>query len=160
MNLPAEGSYREKLCRDLEYGRDCTIVIGRLRPTATVCERSVTRSPYHEKLPGIIDQSDSLIHDFVPLRCMGKKIKVAERYHQCYWRLLYAITPFQESDHVKSIFSYLTGKQISKACHTAQEHGDYRLSLLLSQVTGNSVTRNLVYKQLADWQELKVRLAL
>ena len=60
---------------------------------------------------------------------------------------------------MKSIFSYLTGKQISKACHAAQQHGDYRLSLLLSQVIGNSVTRNLVYKQLADWQELKVRLA-
>lgn len=65
--------------------------------------------------------------------------------------------PCQESDHVKSIFSFLTGKQISKACHVAQQHGDYRLSLLLSQVTGNSVTRNLLYKQLADWQELKVR---
>ena len=62
----------------------------------------------------------------------------------------------QESDHLKSIFSSLTGKQISKACHVAQQHGDYRLSLLLSQVTGNSVTRNLIYKQLSDWQEMKV----
>ncbi|XP_078371007.1 nuclear pore complex protein Nup98-Nup96-like isoform X3 [Oculina patagonica] len=62
---------------------------------------------------------------------------------------------FQESDHLKCIFSYLTGRQISKACQVAQQHGDYRLSLLLSQVTGNAVTRNLLYKQLADWQELK-----
>lgn len=54
------------------------------------------------------------------------------------------------------MFSYLTGKQISKACHEAQQHGDYRLSLLLSQVTGNTFTRNLLYKQLADWQEMKV----
>ena len=59
---------------------------------------------------------------------------------------------------MKSIFSYLTGKQISKACQVAQQHGDYRLSLLLSQVTGNAVTRNLLYKQLADWQELKVSI--
>ncbi|XP_027054850.1 nuclear pore complex protein Nup98-Nup96-like isoform X1 [Pocillopora damicornis] len=62
---------------------------------------------------------------------------------------------FQESDHLKSIFSYLTGKQISRACREAQLHGDYRLSLLLSQVTGNTFTRNLLYKQLADWQEMK-----
>lgn len=66
----------------------------------------------------------------------------------------------QESDHLKSIFSYLTGKQISKACHVAQQHGDYRLSLLLSQVTGNSVTRNLIYKQLSEWQEMKVQFVL
>ena len=69
----------------------------------------------------------------------------------------YRLYPFQESDHLKSIFSYLTGKQISRACREAQLHGDYRLSLLLSQVTGNTFTRNLLYKQLADWQEMKVR---
>ncbi|XP_022797911.1 nuclear pore complex protein Nup98-Nup96-like [Stylophora pistillata] len=64
-------------------------------------------------------------------------------------------TSFQESDHLKSIFSCLTGKQISRACHVAQQHRDYRLSLLLSQVTGNTLTRNLLYKQLADWQEMR-----
>ena len=125
-----------------------------LRPVSRGCKRPLTRGSHHATLPGVIGQSNSLIRDSVPLRYLRKK-----RYRQCYW-LLYAVFPFQESDHVKAIFSYLTGKQISKACHTAHEHGDYRLSLLLSQVTGNSVTRNLVYKQLADWQELKVRLAL
>lgn len=68
------------------------------------------------------------------------------------------VAMLQESDHLKSIFSYLTGKQISKACHVAHQHGDYRLSLLLSQVTGNSVTRNLIYKQISEWQEMKVGL--
>lgn len=62
---------------------------------------------------------------------------------------------FQESDHLKSIFSYLTGRQISKACHVAQHHNEYRLSLLLSQATGNSLPRNLSYQQLAEWQDFK-----
>ncbi|XP_015778613.1 PREDICTED: nuclear pore complex protein Nup98-Nup96-like, partial [Acropora digitifera] len=62
---------------------------------------------------------------------------------------------FQESDHLKAIFSYLTGKQIRKACQVAQQHNDFRLSLLLSQATGNSLPRNLCYKQLDEWQKLK-----
>ncbi|XP_067040500.1 nuclear pore complex protein Nup98-Nup96-like isoform X1 [Acropora muricata] len=62
---------------------------------------------------------------------------------------------FQESDYLKAIFSYLTGKQIRKACQVAQQHNDFRLSLLLSQATGNSLPRNLCYKQLDEWQKLK-----
>ncbi|KAK2556110.1 Nuclear pore complex protein Nup98-Nup96 [Acropora cervicornis] len=62
---------------------------------------------------------------------------------------------YDESDHLKAIFSYLTGKQIRKACQVAQQHNDFRLSLLLSQATGNSLPRNLCYKQLDEWQKLK-----
>ena len=42
----------------------------------------------------------------------------------------------------------------------AQHHNEYRLSLLLSQATGNSLPRNLSYQQLAEWQDLKVQCGL
>ena len=81
MNLPAEGSYREKLCRCLEYGRDCTIAIDRLKANGnglwTVCNSgSVSWKTSWHNWP--IRFSDSLIHDFVPLRCLRKKIKLLQ----------------------------------------------------------------------------------
>jgi hypothetical protein len=50
----------------------------------------------------------------------------------------------------------VTGRQISQACHVAQQHRDHRLALLLSQATGNSSVRYLLQKQLSDWEQIKV----
>ena len=54
------------------------------------------------------------------------------------------------------ILSYLSGRQVSAACHAAQQKGDYRLALLLSQVAGSSEFRHMVQRQLGDWEQTKV----
>ncbi|XP_048584697.1 nuclear pore complex protein Nup98-Nup96 isoform X1 [Nematostella vectensis] len=62
---------------------------------------------------------------------------------------------FEDGDYLNAIFSHLTGQQISKASRLAQRHGDYRLSLLLSQATSSSAIRYLLQKQLSDWEQVK-----
>ena len=39
----------------------------------------------------------------------------------------------------------------------AQESGDHRLALLLAQAAGSHIPRQMIQKQLANWEELKVR---
>ncbi|XP_053703664.1 nuclear pore complex protein Nup98-Nup96 isoform X4 [Synchiropus splendidus] len=57
--------------------------------------------------------------------------------------------------HTDGVFSYLTGNRISEACRLAQQEGDHRLSLLLSQVMGSQYCRDLLALQLADWNRLQ-----
>nr|XP_020488921.1 nuclear pore complex protein Nup98-Nup96 isoform X2 [Labrus bergylta] len=57
--------------------------------------------------------------------------------------------------HTDAIFSYLTGNRISEACRLAQEKGDHRLSLLLSQAVGSQYCRELLALQLADWNRMQ-----
>lgn len=40
---------------------------------ASGCKRPLTRGSYHETLPGVIGQSNSLIRDSVPLRYLREK---------------------------------------------------------------------------------------
>ncbi len=62
----------------------------------------------------------------------------------------------QDNDHLRIIFSLLTGKQTNAACQVAQSSGDSRLSLLLAQSSGNMIVRQWLLKQLDDWLEHKV----
>ncbi|XP_024907344.1 nuclear pore complex protein Nup98-Nup96 isoform X4 [Pteropus alecto] len=56
---------------------------------------------------------------------------------------------------VGAVFSYLTGKRISEACSLAQQSGDHRLALLLSQLVGSQSVRELLTMQLVDWHQLQ-----
>ncbi|KAM9220481.1 nuclear pore complex protein Nup98-Nup96 isoform 1-T1 [Dugong dugon] len=56
---------------------------------------------------------------------------------------------------VEAVFSFLTGKRISEACCLAQQSGDHRLALLLSQLVGSQSVRELLTMQLADWHQLQ-----
>ncbi|XP_067113030.1 nuclear pore complex protein Nup98-Nup96 isoform X1 [Osmerus mordax] len=61
----------------------------------------------------------------------------------------------QKGGHVEAIFSYLTGKRVSEACRLAQESGDHRLALLLSQAVGSQGCRELLALQLTDWNRMQ-----
>lgn len=56
---------------------------------------------------------------------------------------------------IEAVFSYLTGSRISEACCLAQQSGDHRLALLLSQLVGSQSVRELLTMQLADWHQLQ-----
>ncbi|XP_051005035.1 nuclear pore complex protein Nup98-Nup96 isoform X2 [Acomys russatus] len=56
---------------------------------------------------------------------------------------------------IEAVFSYLTGSRISEACSLAQQSGDHRLALLLSQLVGSQSVRELLTMQLADWHQLQ-----
>uniref|UniRef100_A0A674INM7 Nuclear pore complex protein Nup98-Nup96 n=1 Tax=Terrapene triunguis TaxID=2587831 RepID=A0A674INM7_9SAUR len=61
----------------------------------------------------------------------------------------------QHENHIEAVFSYLTGKRISEACRVAQQSGDHRLALLLSQLVGSQQVRELLTMQLVDWHGLQ-----
>ncbi|XP_067943917.1 nuclear pore complex protein Nup98-Nup96-like isoform X3 [Watersipora subatra] len=50
-----------------------------------------------------------------------------------------------------AIFSHLTARQIPSAARLAVESKDLRLALLLSQASTSQMVKNLVHKQLSDW---------
>ncbi|XP_062384841.1 nuclear pore complex protein Nup98-Nup96 isoform X2 [Sardina pilchardus] len=56
----------------------------------------------------------------------------------------------------EAIFSYLTGHKISEACKLAQQSGDHRLSLLLSQAAGLPYSQELLALQLGDWNRMQI----
>ncbi|XP_066286606.1 nuclear pore complex protein Nup98-Nup96-like isoform X2 [Branchiostoma lanceolatum] len=62
---------------------------------------------------------------------------------------------FKEGGHTDAIFSLLSGRQISQACSLAQQSGDHRLALILAQAGGSHFPREVLGKQLSDWEELK-----
>ncbi|NWI19266.1 NUP98 protein, partial [Crypturellus soui] len=57
--------------------------------------------------------------------------------------------------HVDAVFSCLTGRRIGEACKLAQQAGDHRLALLLSQLAGSQPLRDLLTMQLVDWHRLQ-----
>ncbi|NWS76773.1 NUP98 protein, partial [Crotophaga sulcirostris] len=61
----------------------------------------------------------------------------------------------RHSNHVEAVFSCLTGKRIGEACRLAQQSGDHRLALLLSQLAGSQPVRDLLAMQLVDWHRLQ-----
>ncbi|XP_020024737.1 nuclear pore complex protein Nup98-Nup96 isoform X3 [Castor canadensis] len=61
----------------------------------------------------------------------------------------------RKDNPVEAVFSYLTGSRISEACSLAQQSGDHRLALLLSQLVGSQPVRELLTMQLADWHQLQ-----
>ncbi|KAM6157513.1 nuclear pore complex protein Nup98-Nup96 isoform 4-T4 [Rhynchocyon petersi] len=61
----------------------------------------------------------------------------------------------RKDNPIEAVFSYLTGKRISEACCLAQQSGDHRLALLLSQLVGSQSCRELLTMQLADWHQLQ-----
>ncbi|GFR91115.1 nuclear pore complex protein Nup98-Nup96-like [Elysia marginata] len=54
---------------------------------------------------------------------------------------------------LRAVFSKLTVRQVSSACRLAQRAGDFRLALLLAQIMGGPVTRQMLAMQLANWAE-------
>ncbi|OXB53345.1 hypothetical protein ASZ78_016642, partial [Callipepla squamata] len=61
----------------------------------------------------------------------------------------------QHHSHVEAVFSCLTGRRIGEACRLAQQAGNHRLALLLSQLSGSQPTRDLLTMQLVDWHRLQ-----
>ncbi|KAF5929424.1 hypothetical protein HPG69_017850 [Diceros bicornis minor] len=61
----------------------------------------------------------------------------------------------RKDNPVEAVFSCLTGKRISEACSLAQQSGDHRLALLLSQLVGSQSIRELLTMQLVDWHQLQ-----
>uniref|UniRef100_A0A8D1JMF0 Nuclear pore complex protein Nup98-Nup96 n=1 Tax=Sus scrofa TaxID=9823 RepID=A0A8D1JMF0_PIG len=61
----------------------------------------------------------------------------------------------RKDNPVEAVFSFLTGKRISEACSLAQQSGDHRLALLLSQLVGSQSVRELLTMQLVDWHQLQ-----
>ncbi|XP_048644115.1 nuclear pore complex protein Nup98-Nup96 isoform X6 [Marmota marmota marmota] len=61
----------------------------------------------------------------------------------------------RKDNPVEAVFSYLTGSRISEACSLAQQSGDHRLALLLSQLVGSQSVRELLTMQLVDWHQLQ-----
>ncbi|GIY84618.1 hypothetical protein CDAR_169222 [Caerostris darwini] len=59
----------------------------------------------------------------------------------------------QRDDYLTKIFLYMNGRRIADAVKLAQNHNDFRLSLLLSQVEGNVLVRKLLTKQLDNWRQ-------
>uniref|UniRef100_A0A4X1V4R2 Nuclear pore complex protein Nup98-Nup96 n=1 Tax=Sus scrofa TaxID=9823 RepID=A0A4X1V4R2_PIG len=60
----------------------------------------------------------------------------------------------RKDNPVEAVFSFLTGKRISE-CSLAQQSGDHRLALLLSQLVGSQSVRELLTMQLVDWHQLQ-----
>ncbi|XP_042901697.1 nuclear pore complex protein Nup98-Nup96 isoform X1 [Parasteatoda tepidariorum] len=63
------------------------------------------------------------------------------------------ISNVSKDGYLKKIFLSLIGRQTKEAIQFAQEHRDFRLSLLLAQSEGTSIVRNLISKQLFNWEE-------
>ncbi|XP_052555225.1 nuclear pore complex protein Nup98-Nup96 isoform X2 [Tympanuchus pallidicinctus] len=61
----------------------------------------------------------------------------------------------QHHNRVEAVFSCLTGRRIGEACRLAQQAGNHRLALLLSQLVGSQPTRDLLTMQLVDWHRLQ-----
>ncbi|NXX97999.1 NUP98 protein, partial [Centropus bengalensis] len=61
----------------------------------------------------------------------------------------------RHGNHIEAVFSCLTGKRIGEACRLAQQSGDHRLALLLSQLAGSQPVRDLLTMQLVDWHRLQ-----
>ncbi|XP_074651968.1 nuclear pore complex protein Nup98-Nup96-like [Tubulanus polymorphus] len=62
---------------------------------------------------------------------------------------------FKGESHISAVLSHLSGRQIPEACRLAQSSGDHRLALLISQTLSSPVFRQLVRKQLANWNEVE-----
>ena len=54
------------------------------------------------------------------------------------------------------MLSYLTGRQITKACARAQSCNEHRLALLMSQAVSSHHTRIMLTEQLQAWARYKV----
>ncbi|KAM9388581.1 nuclear pore complex protein Nup98-Nup96 [Phaethornis superciliosus] len=65
------------------------------------------------------------------------------------------VTLSHHSNPIEAVFSCLTGKRIGEACRLAQQAGDHRLALLLSQLGGSQPLRDLLTMQLVDWHRLQ-----
>ncbi|XP_075738366.1 nuclear pore complex protein Nup98-96 isoform X2 [Rhipicephalus microplus] len=61
----------------------------------------------------------------------------------------------KEDSELLVMLSYLSGRDMSKACAVAQRSRDYRLCLLLAQNGSNPVSRHMLQKQLDHWKKFK-----
>ncbi|KAL1917286.1 uncharacterized protein VTP21DRAFT_4942 [Calcarisporiella thermophila] len=64
-------------------------------------------------------------------------------------------TSVSQRDGASAIFTYLTGKQIAKACMAAIKNRDFRLSTLLAQAGGDVAFREDLMEQVEKWKELR-----
>lgn len=58
-----------------------------------------------------------------------------------------------QDNYLGKIFLYLTSLRISDAVKLAQQHQDYRMSLLLSQAEGTAIVRKWLCNQLLSWEQ-------
>lgn len=56
-----------------------------------------------------------------------------------------------DNNYLNGIYSLLTGNKLFDACQLAIENNDYRLSLLLTQISSNRDFNELLTKQLDNW---------
>nr|XP_033803270.1 nuclear pore complex protein Nup98-Nup96 isoform X3 [Geotrypetes seraphini] len=70
-------------------------------------------------------------------------------------RIEQEVAKSRHESHIEAVFSYLTGGRISEACRLAQQSGDHRLALLLSQQIGSQQVKDLLAMQLVDWNKLQ-----
>lgn len=61
----------------------------------------------------------------------------------------------KEDSELQVILSYLSGRDVSKACAVAQRSRDFRLSLVLSQGGSHPFSRHMLQKQLDHWKKFK-----
>ena len=54
------------------------------------------------------------------------------------------------------MFSHMSARQIPEATRLAVENKDYRLALLLSQGATSQTVKNMIHKQLTDWNNTQV----
>ncbi|XP_077618314.1 nuclear pore complex protein Nup98-Nup96 [Crocuta crocuta] len=110
-----------------------------------------------EALWGHLKETDSQLDE------SNEYIQILERRRTFSRWLSYTAAPQIEEEvsltrkdkPVEAVFSYLTGKRISEACSLAQQSGDHRLALLLSQLVGSQSIRELLTMQLVDWHQLQ-----
>lgn len=64
-----------------------------------------------------------------------------------------AIASINQDNYLSKIFIYLSCLRISDAVKLAQQHQDFRLSLLLSQAEGTAIVRKWLCNQLLNWEQ-------
>ncbi|KAJ4451780.1 hypothetical protein ANN_03252 [Periplaneta americana] len=60
-----------------------------------------------------------------------------------------------KEDHIPAVLSLLSGRKILDACQRTQDSGDHYTSLMLAQLCGGPATKQLVQRQLANWQDVQ-----
>ncbi|KAM9781649.1 nuclear pore complex protein Nup98-Nup96 isoform X2 [Syngnathus typhle] len=106
----------------------------------TLCEALWGRQPHAEVLEGDYKQ-----------QLERRRAFSAWLSHRTARRVEKEVALAGKERRTEAVFSYLTGNRISEACRLAQEEGDHRLALLLSQAAGSQYSRDLLALQLADW---------
>ncbi|XP_054432172.1 nuclear pore complex protein Nup98-Nup96 isoform X3 [Pteronotus mesoamericanus] len=115
--------------------------------TWTLCE---ALWGYLKELDGQLDEPSEYIQILERRRAFSRWLS-----HTAAPQIEEEVSLTRKDNPVEAVFSYLTGKRISEACSLAQQSGDHRLALLLSQLVGSQSVRELLTMQLVDWHQLQ-----